>query len=154
MRVRRRSRFLVKRARASIARPQRTSCLRWRTSDARPSISSRRPSIPKSSNTSTGTKAGKTRLGNPSRLQPSRQTNDQSGGFYRRRKAPHTLHRHLRCLQKVRRKMAILRCQMFPLRHRLHKSRRSERVHHQNPNLSYGPCLARGPKRCHHLSRQ
>lgn len=154
MRVRRRSRFLVNRARASIARIPRTSCLHWRNNAARPSTSSRRPSIPRSSNTSTGTRAGKTGLGNPLPLQPSQQTNDQSGGFYRRRKAPHTLHRHLRCLQKVRRKMAILRCQMFPLHHRLHKSRRSERAHHQNPNLSYGPCLARGPRRCHRLSRQ
>lgn len=154
MRVHLPSRSRANHARASIARPQRTSCHRWRNSAARLSTSSRRRSIPRSNNTSTGTKVGKTGLGNPSHLLPSQQTNDQSGGFYPRRKGHHIPRHHLRCLQKARRKMGILRCQMCPRRHRLHRSHRSEPAHRQSPRSLSGPCLAHGPKNCHHLNRQ
>lgn len=152
MRVYQRSRYRASNVRVSIAKP-RTRHRRWRNSVARPSTSWRRPSTPRSSNTSTGTKAGRTGLGSPSLLPQSQQKSGQSGVSYLHHKEHRTQHRHRRCLQKARKRMAIPRCQMFQLHLRHRKNHRSERVLPQTRRLLFDRCPARGRKTRHPLNR-
>lgn len=154
MRVHPPSRFRASNVRVSTAQQPRTRHHRWKNSAARPSTSWRRPSTPRSSNTSTGTKAGRTGHGSPSLLLPSQQKSDQSGDSYLHHREHRTPHRHLRCLQKARRRMATPRCQMYQPHRRHRKNHRSERVLLQIRRLSSGQCLARGRKTRHPLTRQ